>query len=220
MSRSVQCSKHTKLQMICHYMVVFCCSEQKRKPEFISSPIQELKAFYFFPLLPTGWYKPHHSVNFGFSSALLTEWTEGDLTSDLHCHPLFLQGESGEELSPVSSDWLPDLTAGQRTSVCSTGSEDTMPSPITRQLSGSKCTSVSLWTRAFQIVTESWREEAERERREAKILREVNCAMWVKNLHLGVMMQIESSQILTHRHHALVVRFSMTTEYHISDVHT
>ncbi|XP_041799513.1 SAM and SH3 domain-containing protein 3 [Chelmon rostratus] len=46
-------------------------------------------------------------------------------------------GESGEELSPVSSDWLPDLTAGQRTSVCSTGSEDTMPSPITRQLSGS-----------------------------------------------------------------------------------
>ncbi|XP_030595176.1 SAM and SH3 domain-containing protein 3 [Archocentrus centrarchus] len=46
-------------------------------------------------------------------------------------------GESGEELSPVSSDWLPDLSAGQRTSVCSTGSEDTMPSPITRQLSGS-----------------------------------------------------------------------------------
>ncbi|XP_073343093.1 SAM and SH3 domain-containing protein 3 [Pagrus major] len=46
-------------------------------------------------------------------------------------------GESGEELSPVSADWLPDLSAGQRTSVCSTGSEDTAPSPITRQLSGS-----------------------------------------------------------------------------------
>lgn len=46
-------------------------------------------------------------------------------------------GESGEELSPVSADWLPDLSAGQRTSVCSTGSEDTTPSPITRQLSGS-----------------------------------------------------------------------------------
>ncbi|XP_028272647.1 SAM and SH3 domain-containing protein 3 isoform X2 [Parambassis ranga] len=46
-------------------------------------------------------------------------------------------GESGEELSPVSSDFLPDLTVGQRTSVCSTGSEDNMPSPITRQLSGS-----------------------------------------------------------------------------------
>ncbi|XP_040904550.1 SAM and SH3 domain-containing protein 3 isoform X2 [Toxotes jaculatrix] len=46
-------------------------------------------------------------------------------------------GESGEDLSPVSADWLPDLSAGQRTSVCSTGSEDTMPSPITRQLSGS-----------------------------------------------------------------------------------
>ncbi|KAM6952199.1 SAM and SH3 domain-containing protein 3 [Lycodopsis pacificus] len=45
--------------------------------------------------------------------------------------------ESGEELSPVSSDWLPDLSAGQRTSVCSTGSEDTAPSLISRQLSGS-----------------------------------------------------------------------------------
>ncbi|XP_026185717.1 SAM and SH3 domain-containing protein 3 [Mastacembelus armatus] len=46
-------------------------------------------------------------------------------------------GESGEELSPVSADWTPDLIAGQRTSVCSTGSEDTMSSPFTRQLSGS-----------------------------------------------------------------------------------
>ncbi|XP_038555822.1 SAM and SH3 domain-containing protein 3 [Micropterus salmoides] len=46
-------------------------------------------------------------------------------------------GESGEDLSPVSPDWLPDLSAGQRTSVCSTGSEDTAPGPFTRQLSGS-----------------------------------------------------------------------------------
>ncbi|XP_037318559.2 SAM and SH3 domain-containing protein 3 [Pungitius pungitius] len=45
--------------------------------------------------------------------------------------------ESGEELSPVSSDWLPDLSAGQRTSVCSSGSEDTAPSLFTRQPSGS-----------------------------------------------------------------------------------
>ncbi|XP_031159261.2 SAM and SH3 domain-containing protein 3 [Sander lucioperca] len=45
--------------------------------------------------------------------------------------------ESGEELSPVSSDWRPDLCAGQRTSVCSTGSEDTAPSLVSRQLSGS-----------------------------------------------------------------------------------
>ncbi|XP_027865391.1 SAM and SH3 domain-containing protein 3 [Xiphophorus couchianus] len=45
--------------------------------------------------------------------------------------------ESGEELSPVSSDFLPDLSAGQRTSVCSTGSEDTAPSPVSRQLSAS-----------------------------------------------------------------------------------
>ncbi|KAM6953150.1 SAM and SH3 domain-containing protein 3 [Aplochiton taeniatus] len=41
--------------------------------------------------------------------------------------------DSGEEdsLSPVS-DWLP----GQRTSMCSTGSEDTVHSPLSRQLSG------------------------------------------------------------------------------------
>ncbi|XP_056295352.1 SAM and SH3 domain-containing protein 3 isoform X3 [Pseudoliparis swirei] len=46
--------------------------------------------------------------------------------------------ESGGELSPVSSDWLPDLSAaGQRTSVCSTGSEDAAPSPTARQFSGS-----------------------------------------------------------------------------------
>ncbi|XP_069550379.1 SAM and SH3 domain-containing protein 3 [Brachyistius frenatus] len=45
-------------------------------------------------------------------------------------------GESGEELSPVSYDWHPDLSAGQRTSVCSSGSEETVSSPITRQLSG------------------------------------------------------------------------------------
>ncbi|KAF3838625.1 hypothetical protein F7725_010393 [Dissostichus mawsoni] len=44
---------------------------------------------------------------------------------------------SGEELSPVSSDWLPDLLAGQRTSVCSTGSEDATPAHFSRQLSGS-----------------------------------------------------------------------------------
>lgn len=41
-------------------------------------------------------------------------------------------------MSPVSTDWVPDLCAGQRTSVCSTGSEDTTPSPISRQLSASK----------------------------------------------------------------------------------
>ncbi|XP_037833442.1 SAM and SH3 domain-containing protein 3 isoform X2 [Kryptolebias marmoratus] len=46
-------------------------------------------------------------------------------------------GESGEELSPTSTDWHPDLLAGQRTSVCSTGSEDTAPSLVSRQLSSS-----------------------------------------------------------------------------------
>lgn len=76
------------------------------------------------------------------------------------CLPLFLQGESGEDMSPVSADWLPDLSAGQRTSVCSTGSEDTMPSPITRQLSGSKCTPEILkhWERneRHDIFTAFW----------------------------------------------------------------
>lgn len=66
-----------------------------------------------------------------------------------------LQAESGEELSPVSSDWLPDLSAGQRTSVCSSGSEDTPPSLITRQLSGSKYTYliyIYIHTRLFACV--------------------------------------------------------------------
>ncbi|KAM8848276.1 SAM and SH3 domain-containing protein 3 [Synchiropus picturatus] len=44
-------------------------------------------------------------------------------------------GESSEDLSPVS-DWHPELTLGQRSSVCSSGSEDTA-SPFSRQLSGS-----------------------------------------------------------------------------------
>lgn len=44
-------------------------------------------------------------------------------------------GDSCEELSPVSPDFVPDLSLGQRTSVCSTGSEDTMHSP-THQQSG------------------------------------------------------------------------------------
>lgn len=52
--------------------------------------------------------------------------------------PPRLQNDSGDELSPVSYA-LPDLGSGQRTSVCSTGSEDTSSSsPFTRQLSGSK----------------------------------------------------------------------------------
>ncbi|XP_024285333.1 SAM and SH3 domain-containing protein 3 [Oncorhynchus tshawytscha] len=46
-------------------------------------------------------------------------------------------GESGEEgsLSPTT-DWMPGLTAGNRASVCSNGSEDTVHSPVSRQLSG------------------------------------------------------------------------------------
>ncbi|XP_076877071.1 SAM and SH3 domain-containing protein 3 isoform X2 [Brachyhypopomus gauderio] len=47
--------------------------------------------------------------------------------------------ESGEDgsLSPLSpADWTPDLGAGNRMSVCSNSSEDTVHSPVTRQLSG------------------------------------------------------------------------------------
>ncbi|XP_056625555.1 SAM and SH3 domain-containing protein 3 isoform X1 [Triplophysa dalaica] len=47
--------------------------------------------------------------------------------------------ESGEDgsMSPMSpSDWMPDLTAGNRTSVCSNSSEDTLHHPLSRQLSG------------------------------------------------------------------------------------
>ncbi|KAK3564353.1 hypothetical protein QTP86_017341 [Hemibagrus guttatus] len=47
--------------------------------------------------------------------------------------------ESGEDssVSPISpNDWTPDLSAGNRTSVCSNSSEDTIHSPLCRQLSG------------------------------------------------------------------------------------
>ncbi|XP_062855914.1 SAM and SH3 domain-containing protein 3 [Trichomycterus rosablanca] len=47
--------------------------------------------------------------------------------------------ESGEDcsMSPISpNDWTPDLSAGNRTSVCSNSSEDTTHSPFSRQLSG------------------------------------------------------------------------------------
>uniref|UniRef100_A0A673KZU6 SAM and SH3 domain-containing protein 3-like n=1 Tax=Sinocyclocheilus rhinocerous TaxID=307959 RepID=A0A673KZU6_9TELE len=44
--------------------------------------------------------------------------------------------ESGGDGSMSPSDWIPDLTAGNRTSVCSNSSEDTIHSPLSRQLSG------------------------------------------------------------------------------------
>ncbi|XP_059377514.1 SAM and SH3 domain-containing protein 3-like isoform X2 [Carassius carassius] len=44
--------------------------------------------------------------------------------------------ESGEDGSMSPNDWIPDLTAGNRTSVCSNSSEDTIHSPLSRQLSG------------------------------------------------------------------------------------
>ncbi|KAG9338648.1 hypothetical protein JZ751_025486 [Albula glossodonta] len=46
--------------------------------------------------------------------------------------------ESGEEgsMSPVSNNWTPDLSSGQRTSVCSSESEDPTHPPLFRQFSG------------------------------------------------------------------------------------
>ncbi|XP_028815965.1 SAM and SH3 domain-containing protein 3 isoform X2 [Denticeps clupeoides] len=46
--------------------------------------------------------------------------------------------ESGEDgcISPLSSDCTPDQIPGNRSSVCSNGSEETMHSPVHRQLSG------------------------------------------------------------------------------------
>ncbi|XP_074530946.1 SAM and SH3 domain-containing protein 3 [Halichoeres trimaculatus] len=46
-------------------------------------------------------------------------------------------GESSEELSSISSDCPPDQGTGQRTSVCSSESEDVTQSLFSRQLSGS-----------------------------------------------------------------------------------
>ncbi|KAI1898112.1 hypothetical protein AGOR_G00068990 [Albula goreensis] len=46
--------------------------------------------------------------------------------------------ESGEEgsMSPVSNNWTPDLSSAQRTSVCSSESEDPTHPPLFRQFSG------------------------------------------------------------------------------------
>lgn len=42
-------------------------------------------------------------------------------------------------MSPISpNDWTPDLSAGNRISVCSNSSEDTIHPPLCRQLSGCK----------------------------------------------------------------------------------
>ncbi|XP_018588784.1 SAM and SH3 domain-containing protein 3 [Scleropages formosus] len=46
--------------------------------------------------------------------------------------------ESGEDspVSPASNDWTPDLCSGQRTSMCSSESEDASHPPLSRQFSG------------------------------------------------------------------------------------
>ncbi|XP_075959464.1 SAM and SH3 domain-containing protein 3 [Anarhichas minor] len=110
----------------------------KHKP---TSPVATDKEFTLEENLAEG-VTPEEAVKSG--SKLGKKWrnvisrTMTRKTSKMVQKALAEEGaESGEELSPVSCDWVPDLTAGQRTSVCSTGSEDTAPSLISRQLSGS-----------------------------------------------------------------------------------
>lgn len=109
----------------------------KHKP---TSPVVSEKEFTLEETVPEG-VTPEEAVKSG--SKLGKKWrnvisrTMTRKTSKMVQKALAEEGgESGEELSPVSPDGLPDLRAGQRTSVCSTGSEETMPSPISRQLSG------------------------------------------------------------------------------------
>ncbi|XP_033488435.1 SAM and SH3 domain-containing protein 3 [Epinephelus lanceolatus] len=110
----------------------------KHKP---TSPVVSEKEFSLEETVPEG-VTPEEAVKSG--SKLGKKWrnvisrTMTRKTSKMVQKALAEEGgESGEELSPVSADFVPDLSAGQRTSVCSSGSEDTMLSPITRQLSGS-----------------------------------------------------------------------------------
>ncbi|XP_031718384.1 SAM and SH3 domain-containing protein 3 [Anarrhichthys ocellatus] len=110
----------------------------KHKP---TSPVASDKEFTLEENLAEG-VTPEEAVKSG--SKLGKKWrnvisrTMTRKTSKMVQKALAEEGaESGEELSPVSCDWVPDLSAGQRTSVCSTGSEDTAPSLISRQLSGS-----------------------------------------------------------------------------------
>lgn len=126
---SIQCYGHSPTPFLCGF----------------ASPLIFVRTAYLFQinygaLTSIIWFSFPIRLACSISIINLVEQRWIDLTS------FCLKGESGEDLSPVSSDWLPDLSAGQRTSVCSTGSEDTTPSPITRQLSGSKSTWVSLWT--------------------------------------------------------------------------
>lgn len=59
-------------------------------------------------------------------------------------------------MSPMSpSDWTPDLTAGNRMSVCSNSSEDTIHSPLSRQLSGCKPAqpgSIWSWSTIMRLI--------------------------------------------------------------------
>ncbi|XP_052005765.1 SAM and SH3 domain-containing protein 3 [Xyrauchen texanus] len=81
-----------------------------------------------------------HNVKLGKRWRNVISRTMSRKTSKMVQKALAEEGnESGEDgsMSPLSpSDWMPDLCAGNRTSVCSNSSEDTIHSPLSRQLSG------------------------------------------------------------------------------------
>ncbi|KAJ8401763.1 hypothetical protein AAFF_G00377340 [Aldrovandia affinis] len=109
----------------------------KPKP---SSPVVSDKPF---PLDET---ESEHTEDYGNSGGTLgKKWravitrTMTRKTSKMVRKALSEEGtESPEEgsMSPLSFDGMPDLRPGQRTSMCSTGSEDTLHSPLQRQISG------------------------------------------------------------------------------------
>lgn len=96
---------------------------------------------------PCGWDQyilySHQSQNVSSSLMLRHSWHSWayEFKWTFNCYVCWFQNESGEDssISPMSLDnWIPDLTAGNRTSVCSNSSEDTIHSPLSRQLSGCK----------------------------------------------------------------------------------
>lgn len=96
---------------------------------------------------PCGWDQyilySQQSQNVSSSLMLRHSWHSWayEFKWTFNCYVCWFQNESGEDssISPMSLDnWIPDLTAGNRTSVCSNSSEDTIHSPLSRQLSGCK----------------------------------------------------------------------------------
>ena len=80
--------------------------------------------------------------NSSIESSRSTIMCDGDSTHSFkltRTFPSFSKNESYEESSLSPSEWLPDQSAARnRTSVCSSGSEETVSGPPSRQLSAGK----------------------------------------------------------------------------------